>query len=212
MNAVARFKEIAAQPQFAGWPLVGEYQLAEKVPFFGQVLRYQLQTPKGAEDYVSLLRHFGWAVVFGVTTDRQVITLVQWKPGVNQASWELPPGGIGKVPATIGEEELLLRTRDSYLKETGYGAGRWRKLGRVLIESGKYRGADPNDHGLSAHLFLATGLERFKSARDPEPNEIMSTLLVDLDEFEEVIDSGEFLETSAVACALLALRHLRVTA
>ena len=78
-----------------------------------------------------------------------------------------------------------------------------------MIETGKYRGAGPEDHGLPAHLFLATGLEKTAEARKPNANEIMANLMVPLEEFEEVIDSGLFVETSAVPCALLALRKLK---
>lgn len=211
-SAVERFKEIASEERFKGWPMVGEVDYPDlalgRIPFFGRVMHYSLATSNGVEDYYSIERHFGWAVVFGVTKDSQVVTLVQWKPGVNQASWELPPGGIGRVESGAAFEEILSRVRDVYLRETGYGGGEWSYLGRVLIETGKYRGAGPEDHGLPAHLYLATNLEVVQEARSPNPNEIMETLLVSLEEFEQVIDSGLFVEESALSCALLALRRL----
>lgn len=207
MKAVQRFKEIAGDPRFQGWPVVGEPELGAKIPFFGQTLNYRLQTGRGVEDYTSILRHFGWAVVFGVHNGR-VVTLCQWKPGVNQASWELPPGGIGKIPSGIDPETLLARTQEAYFKETGLDGGSWVPLGHIMIETGKYRGAGPDDHGLAAHLFLATDLRRSKDAREPEPNEIMETLLVPLQEFREVLESGLFVEESAVACAYRALIYL----
>lgn len=218
-GSVQKFIEMAGQSRFNGWPIVGEYRLGAKIPFFGQVLEYDLETDNGVEHYASIIRHFGWVVVFGVTnfldniypnTDAgsHVITLVQWKPGVNRASWELPPGGIGKVGSDITQEGLLTRTREFYLRETGYGGGEWDYLGKILIETGKYRGASPEDHGLPAHMFLATNLERQSEARKPSANEIMENLLVPLDKFGEVIDSGLFVEASAVPCALLAMRKL----
>ena len=213
--AVAAFRQLAAEARFKGWPVVGEPKLGEKLPFFGQALHYQLKTPNGIEDYTSIIRHFGWAVTFGIIEHNgrpHVLTLVQWKPGVNQASWELPPGGIGKIDPAASLEEIGERTREMYLKETGYGAGVWTYLGHVMIETGKYRGAGPDDHGLPAHMYLATDLRSLQAARQPAANEIMETLLVPLDEFPEVLASGLFTETSAVACALkalLAYGHLR---
>ncbi len=218
-DAIQRFEEIAAQNRFKGWSLVGGYEFGENIPFFGKVLKYKLRTGNGEEEYFSLLRHFGWVVVFGVTNLRDniypntdagqhVITLCQWKPGVNKASWELPPGGIGKVPPGAGGGEILEKTQESYLKETGYGGGDWTYLGHIMIETGKYRGAGPDDHGLPAHMFLATELEKRSGARNPNPNEIMETILVPLEEFNDVIDSGLFVEASALPCALLALRKL----
>lgn len=208
MSALKRYREIVSDKKFQGWPLVGEYKLGPKIPFFGQVLEYTLKTGNGNEDYFSLIRHFGWCVVFGVTENGHVLTLVQWKPGVNRASWELPPGGIGKIDPGTGRAEIMERTKEIYLRETGYGLGNWEYLGRTMVETGKYRGAGPNDHGLSAHLMLAQGLVRQQGGRQPNRNEIMETLEVRLDEFKDVINSGCFEETSALPCALLSLIKL----
>ena len=81
-----------------------------------------------------------------------------------------------------------------------------------MIETGKYRGAGPDDHGLPAHLFLATDLQWMQDARKPNPNEIMETLMVPLGEFSKVLKSGLFVEESAVVCAykaLIELEHLQ---
>lgn len=208
MHAVDKFRELAAQDRFKGWLLVGEPVLGEKIPYFGQVLSYTLQTGNGAEQYVSLLRHFGWSVCFGVTKHQQVITICQWKPGANQAGWELSPGGIGKMGPGVSIEEITQRTADAYLKETGFGRGKFTHLGHVLIETGKYRGAGPDDHGLAAHMFLATDLEQVQDARHPNKNEIIETVMVPIDEFPAVLASGLFLEASAVPCAWQALLKL----
>jgi hypothetical protein len=209
LHAIKKFQDIASEERFKGWPLVAESgQMTAKIPYFGQIYEYDLVTPNGTEHYASIIRHFGWAVVFGVTTENNVLTLVQWKPGVNRASWELPPGGIGKIPPDISEKDLLDKTRKAYLKETGYGMGSWTKLGIVTIKTGKYRGAGPDDHGLNAHLYLAHGLEKQQDARNPEPNEIMETLEVPLTQFRDVLKSGLFVEASAVPCALMALHKM----
>ncbi len=222
MSAVEKFRRLAEEERFKGWSLIsiGQPDRGMKIPFFGSTHNYRLQTGNGVEDYTSILRHFGWAVCFGVVnlrdniypnTDagRHVVTLCQWKPGVNQASWELPPGGIGKVDSKATLKEITKKTKQSYLKETGLGNGNFKYLGRIMIETGKYRGAGPDDHGLSAHLFLATDLQRVQNAREPNPNEIMETLMVPLDEFAEVLSSGLFVEESAVACAYKALIELK---
>ena len=208
MSAVERFKELAARPEFKGWPLVGSYEPKEKIPFFGQVLHYRLNTGNGVEDYYSLLRHFGWSVVFGITADGNVLTKAQWKPGINGIEWGFAPGGIGRVKSDISQEELLAKTQEYYLRETGYSGGSWKYLGYILIETGKYRGASPEDHGFRAHLYMATGLVQNAEARKPNPNELMENLPVPLNEFDDVIDSGLWVEESAVACTLLSLRKI----
>lgn len=212
--AVEAFKGLAADPRFKGWPVVGQPVYGEKIPYFGQPMNYTLLTGNGEESYTSIVRHFGWVVVFAVIEHAgqpHVITLVQWKPGVNCASWELPPGGIGQVGPEATEEDILHKTQATFLKETGYGDGNFLYLGRTIVETGKYRGAGPNDHGLPAHMYLATDLKQLQGARSPAKNEIMETLLVPLVEFPEVLASGHFIETSAVVCAykaLVALGHL----
>ncbi len=95
MSILKDYAAIAAQDKFNGWPLVGVPTLGDKIPFFGQTLHYKLETGNGVEDYTSIIRSFGWCVTFGVVEEHgvpYVLTLVQWKPGVNRASWELPPG------------------------------------------------------------------------------------------------------------------------
>lgn len=208
-KAVDMFREIASEEKFKGWPLVGEPRIVEpNIPFFGKVLAYTMATGNGNEDYFSIIRHFGWCVVFGVTNEQKVVTLVQWKPGVNCASWELPPGGIGKIDPGATQGEILEKTKMVYLAETGYGNGTWDYLGNILIETGKFRGAGPNDHGLPAHMMLATSLEKIQGSRQPNRNEIMETLEVPLDEWPAVIASGLFKEASALPCAMLALQKL----
>jgi hypothetical protein len=203
-SATKKFREIASNPKFKGWPLVGDYKLGVKIPFFGQTLEYVLRTGNGNEDYVSLIRHFGWCVVFGVNEKSNVISLVQWKPGANKPGWELPPGGIGKIAPGTSQGEILEKTKEIYLKETGYGNGDWDYLGHILIETGKYRGAGPDDHGLPAHMMLATNLVQIQDSRQPNRNEIMETLEFPLDEIREVVESGLLEEASALPCALLA--------
>ncbi len=208
-SALEQFLELSKQDRFNGWPLAGDIKKGVDIPWFGSSINYQLQVGETIEDYTSIIRSFGWVVVFGVTKDGFVPTLCQWKPGVNQASWELPPGGIGKLSADASMEDILTKTQASYMKETGYGEGHWSYLGFTMIETGKYRGASPDDHGLKAHMYVASGLQKIAEARNPSANEIMETIMVPLDEFREVLESGKFTETSAVACAYKALIHMR---
>jgi hypothetical protein len=169
-HSVLTFLERSADPVYTGWPLVEGSMKQESaiIPFFGSTIDYKLRTPNGEEDYTSIIRSYGWSVVFGVTEDGKVPTLIQWKPGVNCASWELPPGGIGKLGSGATLQEIADRTRDTYLAETGYGNGSWSSLGKVAIETGKFRGASPDDHGLFAHLFLATGLQQMQEKKKPK--------------------------------------------
>lgn len=141
-----------------------------------------------------------------------MITNVQWKPGINAVEWGLSPGGIGRVKPGTPLDEITRITKEFFLKETGYGGGDWTYLGNGMVDSGKFRGAGPDDHGLPAHMFLAVDLEYLQEPQ-PLPNEIMEKLRVPLSEFEEILDfdpeNNPFNEISAQTCAEKALRKLR---
>lgn len=209
MTAIDKFLSLSKEKRFQGWSLVEKSKTTTKIPFFGESVNYKFKTGNGIEDYTFILRHFGWAVTFGIvnkTPDPYVVTLCQWKPGVNQASWELPPGGIGKMKErTI--KEIETKTKEVYLRETGYGKGQWSYLGYVMIETAKYRGVDLKAHGFKAHLFLANNVEMVQAAT-PNPNEIIEIIPVPLKEFRNVLESGLFIEESAVACAYKSLIKL----
>ena len=210
LHAIDQFERIASQSKFAGWPLVGEYELGEEIPFFGKVLHYKLQTPTKVENYASILRHFGWSVVFGVTTQGKVITNIQWKPGINGVEWGLSPGGIGRVKPGTPLNEITRVTQEFFLKETGYGGGDWIYLDNGMVDSGKFRGAGPDDHGLPAHMFLAVDLEHQQEPQ-PLPNEIMEKFHVPLSQFPDILRQRprRFKEISALTCAYAAIDELR---
>lgn len=208
-DVIHRARALMEDPALQGHPVVGRGEVVDpEIPFFGRVLHERRQTPAGVLDYYAILRHFGWSVVFGVTTSGEVPTLIQWKHGHNRAGWELPPGGIGKIEEDAPLEAIEARTRATYLAETGYGGGTWTPLGHDIVETGKYRGATPDSHGLRAHYFLAEGLERLRDP-NPRPEEQLVQLMVPLAEWPAVLESGLFTEISAVSCAYRALLRLR---
>jgi hypothetical protein len=191
--------------------MVGRPYFSPHIPFFGKIAKFQLQTGDGKiQNYTSVIRPFGWSVCFGVTRQEKVVTLCQWKHGVNRASLEFSPGGIGEIDSETTLEKITERTELGFLRETGYGNGNFRYLGYVEIETGMYRGVDFESHGYPAHLFLATELEYIPNAQSLGPNDIIETLLVPLAEFPEILASGILTETSAVACAYKALEELGI--
>lgn len=146
-------------------------------------------------------------MVCGLTDAGEMLTLAQWKPGVNQVSWELAPGGIGKVEESATQADLLDKTQTVYRLETGYGGGTWNYLGSGDVETAKYRGASLGSHGLPAHYWLATNLKQVAEPR-LRSDEIIHTILVPPGEIREVIESEHFNEISAQACALRAMLRL----
>lgn len=202
-----------------GWPVIsreridlsipGMDDLSSKIPYFGEVWKEVRDVNGVPTDYYVIVRQFGWAVCFGITTENKVVMNIQWKPGLNQASLELAPGGIGRVDEEIGLPEVLALTKEQYRKETGYGAGTWKYLGRMMVESGKYRGAAMDSHGLYANLWMATGLERV-SETEHASNELIRLIEVPVEEFPSVLRSGYMVEESAKQAATLALLELGI--
>lgn len=206
-DVVKRARELLQNKWGEGWPIIGRKTFA-KIPFYGEVVE-ETRLVKGVEKpYFPIVRQSGWAVVFGVSFDeRDVLTLIQWKPGVNRGSWELPPGGIGSFMEDAPIKTILERTKEIYRKETGYGDGEWIHLDHIAIETGMYRGATVDSHGFRAHLFLADGLRRI-SGTEHQQNEMIELFPVPLQEFRQVLESGLFVEESAVVCAYKALVKL----
>lgn len=209
-SAVSRFQQLAAETRFQGPEMKGSQEVLQ-IPYFGKAMR-ELRGPivPGGPDreWFPMLRWFGWVVVFGLTATGRVITLGQWKLGVNQISWELPPGGVHALKPGMTDAEILLHTQEAYANETGYGGGEWLNLGHTLIETGRYRGESMDDHGLKAHMFLAKELVPTGRPRNLHEGDIMEIIEVPLDEFYGVLHSGLFVEASAVPCAMKALIEL----
>ena len=187
-----------------GWPTISREPYIS-IPFFGEIIKETRNINGEPHDYWNVIRHFGWSVTFGITTgSEEVLTLIQGKPGVNRGSWELPPGGIGKIAEDASLETILQKTKDVYLRETGYGGNSWSYLGHIMIETGKYRGASSDSNGLRAHMWLAENLVN-QSTTSHADNELIKVFPLPIRDFRKVLESGLFVEESAVACAYKAL-------
>ena len=192
----------------SGWPVISS-EIIGTIPYFGKILKQVRDVNQEQVEYYNILRHFGWSVVFGVTKENNVLTIIQWKPGANKGTWELPPGGIGKITEEASFDLIFEGTKKSFQKETGYGKGNWRYLNWIRIETGKYRGATPESHGFKAHLWLATDLEKI-SEFDHAPEEKIKLLPVPLNEFPEIMERNLISEESAVCCIYKALIRLDI--
>lgn len=205
-----RFKEVVSRPEFKGWPVIGGYRDGLDIPYYGKIKEFTLQTPRGLEERRIFIRS-GWAVVFARDIKGDVIALCQWKPGSTANGvfhLEFSPGGIGFIAPGTTQEEILRRTQEVFLAETGYGGGCWESLGPPAIqESAWVRGASVDGHGLEAHLFMATGLEEIAEP-EPNSNEIIQVFKFSLDEIVEVYNAGLLAENSAEIATLRSLGKL----
>lgn len=162
----------------------------ERYSGYRKIVRRTYELPDGRRDEYDLKIEPDVACVVALTPDQKVIIAKQYRPAQEKVLFELPGGRIEK-----GEkpEEAIAR---ELLEETGY-RGKLIHLGQHYICAYSTR---------TTHSFLATECEKVEGAINPDQNEFIEVMLMDLDEFKEhVASSGEMTD---VATALRALRYL----
>ncbi len=104
----------------------------------------QLPNGQTIEPYY-VLHEADWVHVFAQADDGRILTVKQFRYGVNKVCIELPGGVIddGETPLAAAQRELL--------EETGYTATHWQSLGTMY--------ANPARQTNTIHLFFATGLD-----------------------------------------------------
>lgn len=130
--------------------------------------------------------------VVAVTRGGKLVIIRQYRYPTNGWNYELPGGGTGKLaPARAARKELE--------EETGWRAGRVRKLGDFVVYC-----------GLSSeisHVFLATGLQ--PGRQQLEDTENLTVHQVGWGELERMIQQGEFRDGMGLAALGIAREPLR---
>ena len=130
--------------------------------------------------------------VVAVTPERRIVVVRQYRYPTKGWNYELPGGGAGKVP--LGQA-----ARQELEEETGWRAGKVRKLGEFVVYS-----------GLSSeisHVFLATGLR--KGRQNLEQTEYLTVHEVRWEELEAMIRRGEFRDGMGLAALNIAGSELK---
>lgn len=130
--------------------------------------------------------------IVAVTPQNKILVVRQYRYPTRGWNYELPGGGAGKLP-------LGRAARRELEEETGWRAGRVRKLGDYVVYS-----------GLSSeicHVFLATGLKRGRQAL--EETEHLTVQEVTWEELERMIRKGRFRDGMGLACLNIAREALR---
>jgi ADP-ribose pyrophosphatase len=104
--------------------------------------------PDGFQIHRNIVRHPGSAVMMAVDENRGVLLVQQFRLPAEQELWELPAGRLDP-----GEDSLEAAKREMR-EETGYIAGKWRKLVSFW--------ASPGYVGEKMDIFLATDLSEGK--------------------------------------------------
>ena|SRR5690242_7184675 len=104
--------------------------------------------PDGFQIHRNIVRHPGSAVMMAVDENRRVLLVQQFRLPAEQELWELPAGRLDP-----GEDSLDAAKRE-LREETGFVAGRWRKLVSFW--------PSPGYVGEKMDIFLATDLTEGK--------------------------------------------------
>ncbi len=149
--------------------------------------------PDGTTIRRDMILHPGAVVVLPLVDDGHVCLLRNHRFIVNETLWELPAGTLepGEAPDRAAVRELL--------EETGYTAGRWRKLTECY--------ASPGCLSELMHLYVARDLTPGPSR--PEKDETLEPHVVSWEQALAWALDGTIRDVKTIACLLLweRLRH-----
>lgn len=137
--------------------------------------------------------HDGFAVVFAVTPDGDVVFAKQYKHGFGGFVLELPAGMIEM------DEEPLECARRELEEETGYTTSRFEKIAEFI--------ADPTSSNGLSHVFIALDVKP-DGVPSPDPGEDIETILVPIERVLDEIRSGHIRAQGQVAAVYAALDRL----
>ena len=141
------------------------------------------------------IKHPGAALAVPITKDNKVIILRQYRFAVSRYLLEFPAGTleIGETPINSIKREIQ--------EETGFSADKWDELGTLVPAPGY---ADEE-----IYLFLARDLNKLKSEVKGDLDEDIEVLILDPDELDNLISSGdEILDAKTVTAWFRAKQFL----
>lgn len=168
------------------WPLLKDEEVL-KTPVFNLKRQTCLSPKDGREKVFTVLDVPDWVQVLPITADGQAVLVSQYRLGSREISLELPGGVVerGQTPLEAGQRELR--------EETGYQAGRWRKLAAFR--------PNPAVQNNTAHFFVAE--DAFPAGpTDFDENEDIELVLAPLADLKKMINDGRIDHAIMVAAIL----------
>ncbi|MBC7925653.1 MAG: NUDIX hydrolase [Bryobacteraceae bacterium] len=109
-----------------------------------RVTRDRALDPEGFEIKRAIIQHGGSAVMMAVDDHRRILLVRQYRLPARDYLWELPAGRLDPGESALQAAKRELR------EETGYKAGKWRKLASFFVS--------PGFLSEKMTIYLATGL------------------------------------------------------
>ncbi|MBA4198539.1 MAG: DNA mismatch repair protein MutT [Chitinophaga sp.] len=135
-----------------------------------------------------------YATAVAITKDGKVILERIYRHGLNVVATELPGGCVDKTDATL--HDAIAR---ELLEETGYSFDSIEYLGKIS--------PNPTTNTNVMHMFLATG-GVFYPDQPLDIDEDVEVLLVELDEFVNMVQRQEFIQSMQLSTIFFALQKL----
>ena len=180
-----------------------ETTVERRIVHEGRFMTFRVDTvedPGGKRHTREVVEHPG-AVCVVPLHGQDVLMVRQWRTPVERVMLELPAGTLDRMPDGGLEDPDLAAARELG-EETGFRAGRWRKLGRFWTAPGFTEEL--------MHLYLATELEPLDDYRGPDADEYLDLVRLPWREAVDRAERGE-VEDAKTLVGLLWLARLADT-
>jgi ADP-ribose pyrophosphatase len=154
-----------------------EKRLGGKEAYRGKMLRYDVDEvllPNGQKAVREVIKHPGAAAIVPVLPDGRIVFVRQYRYAVGCMLCELP---AGKLDA--GEDPLVCAKRE-LAEETGFTAGKWRKLSAIVTV--------PGFCDEVIHIYQAESLLPGQQRTDED--EFVETVFLAQDKIRELVENG----------------------
>lgn len=156
---------------------------------------YELPNGKIVDDF-TVVTLADVAMVVPITTDKKVVLVKQYKPGINDIVLQFPAGRLESIHADIDElalheleEEVGIKAKKNQLTQFAKLSGFSTKASEIVF------------------AYLATECE-FNSTQNLDPNEEIEILTVSFEEMDDLVESGQIWCSQTIAAWILAKMKL----
>lgn len=137
-------------------------------------ITFELPDGKVKEFDIEALGRHGVSVV-GITREKKVVLVKQYRPGPEKIFLEFPLGFIEENETPLGA------AKREFLEETGY-QGKFKEIGVRYVSGYSQK---------KTYCFLATDCERITKELKLEDGEFIEVVLIDLKELKPMLKRGE---------------------
>lgn len=165
----------------------------EKI-YEGKILNLRIDTVELPDKKYSkreIVEHPGAVAIVPITEEGEVILVKQYRKAVEKELLEIPAGKL-----EIGEEPRETAIRE-LKEETGFSSAKIEYITEFYTSAGF-----TNE---KMHLFLATELT--EGAAEPEKDEYIEVIKLDLETLIDKVLKGEILDSKTIIGALIAKNH-----